>query len=249
MAHEPFQRVVQDSHTAIIMIHGIIGTPDHFLDFIPLVPQNWSIYNILLDGHGAGVRAFAQTSMDKWKRQVSTLVECLASQYDHILIAAHSMGTLFAIEQAVYHQPKICGLFLMGSCLQIGLKPLALINAFKVSTGWIRPDDQPAMAARRACSIDADRRFWQYLGWLPRYWELLREIPPVRRLVCQLQIPCLVLQSRQDEMVSPKASQWFEGYPHIHCSFLDHSTHFHYSPSDQLCLLQAFSGFCRQFCT
>ena len=64
--HKEFIKEAEGANTAILMIHGIFGTPRHFDDIISLVPDNWSVYNILLDGHGKGVKEFSRTSMAKW---------------------------------------------------------------------------------------------------------------------------------------------------------------------------------------
>ena len=64
LRHQQIKRIVDGSNTAILFIHGIIGTPDQFNDLIPFVRKDISIYNILLDGHGKGVRDFASTSMN-----------------------------------------------------------------------------------------------------------------------------------------------------------------------------------------
>lgn len=244
MAHKAYSRIIQGSNTVIVMIHGIIGTPDHFKDMIPLVPDDWSVYNLLLDGHGKQVRDFSASSMTRWKQQVASLMDQLSKQYPRIIIAAHSMGTLFAIQAALAHPERVEGLFLMGSCLRVGLKPLALSNAFKVSMGLVRPDDAPALAAFHACSIAPDKHLWRYLGWLPRYWELLWEIRRVRPLVRQVSVPCWVFQSRHDEMVSVRAAKCFADNSNILCSFLESSTHFHYKGDDYPYLLEQFQLFC-----
>ena len=64
MAHEPYFSVKEQADTAILMIHGILGTPDHFKPLLHLVPAEWSVYNILLDGHGKTVSHFANSSME-----------------------------------------------------------------------------------------------------------------------------------------------------------------------------------------
>lgn len=244
MAHTPYTRIIPESSTAIIMIHGIIGTPDHFRDMIPLVPEEWSVYNLLLPGHGKTARDFAHSSMSDWKSHVAELVEKLSAEGKRILIAAHSMGTLFAIQAALKHPDTVRGLFLMGSCLQVGLRSLVLSNALKVSLGLVRPTDEAVVAASRACSIMPTKRLWQYLGWLPRYWELFREIRYTRQKVPQLSVPCRVYQSSLDEMVSVRAARWFEESPIVQCTFLEHSTHFHYQNGDYDFLLEQFRQFC-----
>ena len=70
MAHKPIKRIVPGAKTAVILCHGIMGSPDHFRHFLPLIPEDWSVCCLLLDGHGKGVMDFAHSSMDKWKAQV-----------------------------------------------------------------------------------------------------------------------------------------------------------------------------------
>ena len=97
MNHSEYIRVSEDNKTAILMIHGIAGTPDHFRDLVPLIPEGWSVYNILLEGHGKEVRDFGAASMKKWKAQVAARLEEIREKHDRIIIVTHSMGGLFAI--------------------------------------------------------------------------------------------------------------------------------------------------------
>ena len=88
-------------HSAILFIHGILGTPNHFAPFLLHIPPEWSICNILLKGHGGGVRDFSRATMAEWKNQVQYALDELLKEHDRVLIVAHSMGTLFAIQEAI----------------------------------------------------------------------------------------------------------------------------------------------------
>jgi len=77
------------SRIAVLFIHGIIGTPRHFTELIPLVqqvPEDFTVSNIILDGHGGTVDDFAHTSMAKWKaredKNYNLLVECFENKAD-----------------------------------------------------------------------------------------------------------------------------------------------------------------------
>ena len=48
--HSPFTRQGSGKN-AVLLIHGIAGSPGHFRELIPAIPETYSIYNILLDGH------------------------------------------------------------------------------------------------------------------------------------------------------------------------------------------------------
>ena len=86
--------------TAVILLHGILSAPQFFDFLLPEIPETVSVYGLLLDGHGSSPEALAHTSMQKWKQQIRDLTENLLPRYEKIIIAAHSMGTLFALELA-----------------------------------------------------------------------------------------------------------------------------------------------------
>ena len=68
--HREYKRIVRGADRAILFVHGIVGTPNHFRDLVPLVPESISVYNILLDGHGKGVTDFSRTSLQKWRKRL-----------------------------------------------------------------------------------------------------------------------------------------------------------------------------------
>ncbi len=128
MEHKEWKRIAEDAETAILFIHGIVGTPNHFGAFVEHIPDNVSVYNMLLDGHGKGVEDFGNTSMEKWEEQVENAVEELARIHEEIYIVAHSMGTLFAIEQAIKSK-KVTKLFLLAVPLKLFIKPRMITNS------------------------------------------------------------------------------------------------------------------------
>lgn len=234
MPHREYIREVPGSRQAVLLIHGILGTPRHFDSLIPLIPADWSIYNILLDGHGGKVEDFSHTSMKKWKAQVHARLDDLLGRYDRIILVAHSMGTLFSIQEAVERPKKICHLFL----LQTPLRPrLKLKNAFYalLMPFGIVPKDARVMESSH--SITLSPWLWKYLGWIPRFLELFQECGRTRKLLGSLTVPCQVYQSRNDELVSMRTCADLNKHPHIHTTVLPHSGHFGYFGED-LALLQ-----------
>ena len=120
--HSPVEIINKNANTALLFVHGIVGTPRHFDDFVNIAPKDVSILNILLDGHGKGVKEFSKTCMKKWEAQVDNAINTLALTHDNIYIVAHSMGTLFALNQAKTNK-KIKGLFLLSVPLKLKIKP------------------------------------------------------------------------------------------------------------------------------
>lgn len=237
MEAKEYVRIVDGSDTAVLMIHGIVGTPAHFKELLPLIPEEWSVCNLLLDGHGKGVREFGATSMAKWKAQVSARLEELLADHQRVLIVAHSMGTLFALRAAIDDPERIAGLFLLNVPMRVHLPPRTILAALKNAFGLVRPGDKTAMAMKNDCSVRLNPYLWQYLSWIPRYVELLHEIGAVRKLLPQLSVPALAFHSRKDELVSNRAIKDLRGHPYIAVSVLPESGHFGYEEQD-LQLLQ-----------
>ena len=230
--HAEYFRAGTDSRCAVLMIHGIVGTPRHFDFLLPGVPENWSIYNIRLDGHGAGVREFSRTSTEKWKQQVKSRLEELSEKHDVIVVFGHSLGTLLTLD-ALPQFPKIRGLLLLNPPLHVHFWPRTWLRMLRVALGCIDESDPLHRATRDACGLTQDWRLWRYVGWLPRYVELLQLCRESRGRIGRIRVPCRVIHSRHDELVNSRRTQpYFAGNPFIQAQMLEESWHFYYPGED-----------------
>lgn len=233
MAHQEIIRIVPGSKYAVLMLHGILGTPDHFEELVPLVPEDWSLHALLLDGHGGKVEDFSRTSMKKWKAQVFARLDELLASHEQVFIAAHSMGTLFAIQASLRYPVRIPALFLLGSPLRVFVRPKSAVDSVMMSVFYhVDPNDWSAVGMRRGCSVEADWRVWKYPFWIPRFLELFREIWDTRKLLPQITVPTQVFQSQKDELVHPSSYDDFLGYSPITVTMLPDSGHFGYREQD-----------------
>jgi len=231
MQHKEYVRICDNSNIVILFIHGIIGTPNHFNEFVSLVPESVSVYNLLLDGHGKVVKDFSKTSMKKLEAQVASVVEELSLTHEKIYIVAHSLGTLLAIDQAIKNK-KVCKLFLLAVPLRLSIKPKMPINSLKVYFDKIRSDDYEALAARKCYGIEKDKNPFHYIGWIPRFLELFAKIRQTRQTVNLLNTTCLVYQSGRDEMVSSRSAKYFKNKPNVLVNKLKKSGHYYYDKED-----------------
>lgn len=240
MQHQEIKRIIPCAKTAVLFIHGIIGSPNQFDFLIPAIPPNVSFYNILLDGHGKGVKDFSKTSMSKWEKQIAAAIDELTISHSEVLIVAHSMGCLFAIEQAICN-PGITKLILLAAPIKLFLKPSILNNARKGYKGNPKPNDPIGKAACKCCSITHSKNLFAYLGWLPRYFELFSKIRHTRNILPKLSTPTLAFQSAKDEMVAASAGKLLSENPKVSVTMLERSRHFYYEPEEQVQLRTAFS--------
>ncbi len=232
MDHAEFIRDIPDSSVAVLMIHGIAGTPAHFRDLLPLIPESWTVHNIVLDGHGGSVADFAATSMDAWRSQAVREVERLLYRHEKLILIAHSMGTLFSIQAAIRHPERIPFLFLLNVPTRPWVRFSTLLTSLRVSRGNLRENDTAGWAMKNATCIRLERGIWKYAGWIPRLVELLGEISRTRKLLPQLRVPALAFQSRVDELVSVRSCRDLAGHPCINMTILEDSGHFQYGPED-----------------
>jgi esterase/lipase len=196
------------------------------------VPKDWSIRNILLDGHGAGVKDFASTSMSKWKEQVNAILDDFCENHDNIVICAHSMGTLFAIREAIARPHKIKALFLLASPLKIFMKPAAVKQSLKIAFNTVDENNEREKAGKEAYGIQPDKNLLNYLGWIPRYIELFKESASVRKTIKALTCPTRFYQSKNDELVAKSSERFLKGIKNVKLSVLQKSSHFYYQPDD-----------------
>ena len=245
MEHKEYKRIVPEARAAILFVHGIVGTPNHFANFVSLVPGDVSVYNILLDGHGGSVRDFSHTSMQKWERQVRDAVDELTLSHTEVYIVAHSMGTLFAIDRALENE-AVKGLFLFAVPLKIAPKPRMVSNLCKVYFDKIKPDDAVALAAKRCYGIAQDKNPFHYVGWLPRYFELFAKAKQTRARLSMLQTPTVAYQSARDELVSGKSAKMLKQNASVSVVELQNSGHYYYAPNDLSFLFDEFERFVDQ---
>lgn len=163
MIRETEKRLLPGAACAVLFVHGILGSPAQFAPFLPLVPQDWSFCNLLLQGHGGGARDFSAASMAVWREQTRQAFAELRAQHETVVIAAHSMGTLFAVQEAV--RSPVEGLFLLNVPLHVHVRPRALHNAWLNYGGT--PRDPWGQAAVAAYGVERDRNVLHYVGWPP----------------------------------------------------------------------------------
>lgn len=245
MQNLPYWRMVKGSSCAFLLIHGFLGTPDHFKPLLSLLPDTVSVCNLLLDGHGKDPRAFARARMRNWEVQVDSVVRRLLENHEKVYIVAHSMGTLLALEESRKY-PGVAGLFLLAVPVKLRLKPKLLLRSMKVCFQRIDPENPWELAAENCYGIAPDSNPLHYVGWLPRLWELFRKIHSIKKQLSGITTPCTVLLSGQDELISPCSAAWFRENPAIRTKILLGSGHYYYPPGDLALLLSAFQEFLRE---
>ena len=243
MAHEETKRMVPGAKTAVLFIHGICGTPDHFRSVLPLedlAPEDCSVYNLRLDGHGGTASDFGRSSMEEWKRYVWQIFEDLIKDHQKVILVGHSMGTLFSIQLAVSHRERVAALFLLGVPLRVNLRLFGIRNFIRFGFGKLDEKDPMQKALKLASGITPTKKVWRYLPWIPRMMELFVQMRETVKCLKDLSVPTFAFQSRRDEVVSTRSGQILEKSGKVRVLSLPGSTHFYYPPEEANLLQQQF---------
>lgn len=227
--HAPFIRP-GDGPNAVLMVHGIAGSPGHFRDLISAIPETYTIYNILLDGHSGSIENLSRSSMAKWKAQVRATLNDLFTRHEKVVIVAHSMGTFFAIQAAIDHPDRIPALFLLAVPTRPWVRFSTWITTLKVAFGKL--DSAAAQTMRGETALELTPKLWKYFAWIPRFVELLQECRRVRKVLPLLAVPTQAFQSQVDELVCVRSCNDLNAHPYIQTRLLTGSGHFVYGTED-----------------
>ncbi|MEE1125408.1 MAG: alpha/beta fold hydrolase [Acutalibacteraceae bacterium] len=227
MSYKEYIRIKENADCAVLMVHGIANSPRHFDWLIPLIPNDWSICNILLDGHGGSVKDFSKTSMTIWKQQVDSCMESLANQHKTIIVVGYSMGTLLTM-RLVEKYPQIKGMILLNTPLEVAVKPAVVMRYLKMAFGKLDMNNPVELATYNGISVKMEPWLWRYLWCIPQVVELLALCKECRNIVNSFKIPCYAFWGKQDEAVSLKSTQYFIDNYNVSCKVFDNSGHFYY---------------------
>lgn len=243
--HEPFIYENKNSNTIIIFIHGILEGPNQFKEFAK-VAQNlgFSYSAILLHGHGKSGNDFAKSSKEKWIESVEKEILKHKDNYENIILVGHSMGSLLSILFSLKYKNKVNGLVLISTPLKIFVKFKMIISSIKIVLGIVTEKDVLAIRAKKAFSVDRCTTF-TYCRWIPRYIDLFTLINLSKKELKNIEVPALIVQCKEDELVSYKTLEVFQrklqnDYKII---TLDKSGHFYYYKDEMIYLLNEFKIF------
>jgi len=224
----------------VLFLHGILGTPHHFDFLLPYVPESWSLWSLLLPGHGGSCGDFGRSSMAEWEDAVEEALDELRCGHDRIFLVGHSMGTLLAVRAAAENPEKIAGIFALAMPLKIGFTAKAAMASLHVA---FRPADKDSpflRTSREATGVALSKNPLAYAAWIPRFLELFHLSREVRGMMTVLPVPCLALQSARDELVSPASLKYIFGAKAV---VLPDSSHYFYNTGDRETIIRKFQNY------
>lgn len=240
--HKSYIRIVEGADAAVFMVHGIMSTPRHFDFILPCIPQHFSVCNILLDGHGSTVRAFSQTSMKKWRKQVLYHLTELSKTHSKILVIGYSLGTLLTLELTEKF-PQIKAIVLLNTPLKVFVKPVMSLRSLRFSFGKVDHNNPVELATFEDVSVKLTPYLWQYIETIPRFVELLILCRSTRKKAQELSIRTYAFFSAKDELVSLKSKDYFKDNKNVTVHTFENSGHCYYEDAFKKEVIKSVSDF------
>ena len=239
--HVEYKRIVDGASVAVLLVHGILSTPNHFRKLIPLIPEEYSVYAMVTDGHCGSVSDFSHSSLKSWRKSVQSALDELLLTHREVYMVGYSLGTLLSIEQAI-NNPRISRIFCIALPIKVKFRLKMIDISAKIYFNRLG-SDMYAHACKESYGTTDSKNIFKYFGWIPRFIDLFKIIDETRRNLYRLKTPCVAFQSLCDELVSVESVGILQNESEIEVHTLEKSTHFYYDDEDLEYLKNEFKKF------
>lgn len=199
--HQPFLLECDSSQTAVLCVHGILGSPGEFREIAQaLHQQGLTVQAVCLPGHGGESRPFINNSISAWQTHVDMAATELLKKYQRVFLIGHSMGGLLGLRTAV-HMP-LTGVITLNTPLRTRITFGQLRLGLRILLTSAEHDDAMLRAYRDSFST-SPQPLWEVPLWLPRMMDVIRLGKMTEVILGQVTAPVLIIQSKRDETVNP----------------------------------------------
>jgi len=219
--HETF--TLDGDHRAALLIHGFPGTPAEMRPIgEALHAAGFTVHAPLLPGFGAEAITIAERTQPEWANAVKSALAQLQQDHDYVIVVGLSMGGALAIEAVAEAEQKPDRLILLAPFWKVdhvvwSMMPILQVlfpqpRIFK----WLRLDFSKQEVR------DGIHKFMPDLDLDdPEAQQAIKDFPvPIKmfaqihragkighQLAPQIDIPTLVIQGTQDDLVKPEATR------------------------------------------
>lgn len=224
----------------VVFIHGHMGCAKQFSAIVSGM-KDVDCTCVTLPGHEADIKSFLKTNRKDWQRCVAALLEQLRQEYDDIILVGHSMGGLLSINAAISCPDHIKAIVAIALPLRIKITYRGLkIRSRMVSKP--NANEGKDVSAARAHNGVSGITMRNAILLLPNLNELLILMRHTRRSIPALTVPLVVINSRNDEIVSARSIDAVKkSLPSARVIALERSSHFWISDEDTACIVDTIN--------
>lgn len=213
-----------DGEAAVLLIHGLTGTPVEMQAVgRGLAKAGFTVYGMQLTGHCGSEDDLLRTGWQDWYASVEQAWRDVSERHQNVFVAGLSMGALMAMHLSVQKPGKIRGIGLYSTTLFYDgwavpklsfLLPLFLRTPIGTRYRFIENFPYGVKNERlrdyiHASMLSGNSEEAGNLGMTGRSLRELRKlIDLVKTEAPMVRVPALVLQASNDDLTSPKNSEF-----------------------------------------
>jgi len=204
-----------EGETAILLVHGFADSPALWQDVAPeLAAEGYHVRSIRLEGFAGPADEAKLVAPERWQASVKKAVQELQNGYDHVWIAAHSLGAAITLGAYPKLDDPVDGLVLLAPCLDVSSQRSPVFSA----RTWFRLSDAITLLTRRTQSafpidaLDARVRDTHPRDLFPTI-RIIRSLFQTRDIAWEnvdaAFPPVLMLQAGQDQIVDNESARHY----------------------------------------
>ncbi len=185
--------------TGVLVIHGFTGCTQSMLPYgKALAARGYTVLGPRLPGHGTTVEDMALRKYTEWTGEAERALQVLSSQCKQVFVTGLSMGGTITLYLAARFADKIAGIITINAlALTQPLLRLTPILKYLVKTRPGVGSDIKKPEARESCYDQVP---------VSAAHELTRLLKAMREELPRVNVPALIIASREDHVVAEPAN-------------------------------------------
>jgi carboxylesterase len=198
----PVRGIEKYKNLGVLLLHGFTSSLKTVDGFVPYLKKRKISFRMpILRGHGTNPKDLENVTSQDWYDDAEKSLLDLAGEVDKVIVIGLSMGGLVALELGIRHSDRIAAVVGVAPALKFkdplsGLSPLMS----KIVKYWPSPNaynDKECAKTNKNYPKFPTKAFVSLLNYSKRVEELLP----------RLKVPIMLLQSKKDQIVSPRAAR------------------------------------------
>ena len=199
----PFTLSARGSKKAALLLHGLTGTPSEMRYLGErLNKEGYHVFAPLHPGHGTSIKELNRTKWEEIYASVEDLFREIRSEFKDLFVAGLSMGGLLTLKLAIDYGDDIKGAAALSTPMKFGEWKARVLLPIAAATGlmYLMPDVpkafQDVAEKRKDTHVCYDHDSVRATVSIVKLMKL------VRSSLSKIEIPLLIMQSRQDTVVA-----------------------------------------------
>jgi len=225
----PFFLHLPESDTGVLLIHGLMAAPEEVKEWaIFLHEKGLTVYAPRLSGHGTSSKDLSARNYNDWLDSVDRGHAILKTCCKKILIAGFSTGAGLALQSVILKPHDFEAVIAISAPLRFksfSSRFAETLNGFNLFCNYLGMGN----LAREFMKNDADNPHINYLRCpVSSFVQVKNLMKKVRKSLPAIDIPALVIQSKNDPKVAPESGTTIFkllGTDKKHFSWIDYNMH------------------------